>query len=225
MTIEALIKTKTRNKVRIHRLEERVEDSVAFLSYSIDDKNKMTIWHTDVPPSLHHMGIGGKLIEEAVQLASRDSSRLCIVSPFAKEHLARHPELKERYAVRLEEASPVRDLHQSLIGTTAPILHSGVMYAKSSKVPQSSAVLKVLQIEEVSVRHPEAGEVAIDVAAVGLNRTERMYYRGNYSQKPEFPSGLGYEVVGTVTAVASQLPLAGVRPAQTHSNSQETTVA
>jgi NADPH:quinone reductase-like Zn-dependent oxidoreductase len=60
---------------------------------------------------------------------------------------------------------------------------------------------EVLQIEEVQVRHPEAGEVAIDVAAVGLNRAESMYYRGNYSEKPEFPSGLGYEVVGTVTAV------------------------
>ena len=62
---------------------------------------------------------------------------------------------------------------------------------------------EVLQIEEVPVRHPEAGEVAIDVAAVGLNRAESMYYRGNYSQKPEFPSGLGYEVVGTVTAVGA----------------------
>ena len=97
--VEALIKTKTRNKVRIHRLDERVGDSVAFLSYTIDDKNQMTIWHTEVPPSLQHMGIGGKLVEEAVQLASRDSSGLRIVCPFAKEHLARHPELKERYAV------------------------------------------------------------------------------------------------------------------------------
>jgi NADPH:quinone reductase-like Zn-dependent oxidoreductase len=60
---------------------------------------------------------------------------------------------------------------------------------------------EVLQIEDVAARHPEMGEVAIDVAAVGLNRAESMYYRGNYSQKPEFPSGLGYEVVGTVTAV------------------------
>jgi hypothetical protein len=108
--VEALIKTKTRNKVRIHRLEERVGDSVAFLSYSIDDKNQMTIWHTEIPPSLQHMGIGGKLVEEAVQLASRDSSRLRIVCPFAKEHLARHPELNERYAVHLEEVSPVRRL-------------------------------------------------------------------------------------------------------------------
>lgn len=100
--VEALIKTKTRNKVRIHRLEERVGDSVAFLSYSIDDQNKMTIWHTEVPPSLQHMGIGGKLVEEAVQLASRDSSRLRIVCLFAKEHLARHPGFKEQYAVAAE---------------------------------------------------------------------------------------------------------------------------
>jgi predicted GNAT family acetyltransferase len=97
--VEALVKTKTRNKLRIHRLEERVGDFVAFLSYSTDDQNKMTIWHTEVPPSLQHMGIGGKLVEEAVQLAARDSSRLRIVCPFAKEHLARHPELKERYAI------------------------------------------------------------------------------------------------------------------------------
>jgi predicted GNAT family acetyltransferase len=112
--VEALIKTKTRDKVRIHHLEERVGDSVAFLSYAIDDLNKMTIWHTEVPPSLQHMGIGGKLVEEAVKLAARDSSRLRIVCPFAKEHLARHPELKERYAVRLEEASPVRGLPPNL---------------------------------------------------------------------------------------------------------------
>jgi hypothetical protein len=38
--VEALIKSKTRNKVRIHLLEERVGDSIAFLSYSIDDKNQ-----------------------------------------------------------------------------------------------------------------------------------------------------------------------------------------
>jgi len=102
--VEALVKIKTRNKVRIQHLEERVGDSIAFLSYSIDDKNKMTIWHTEIPSLLQHKGIGAKLVEEAVQLASRDSSHLRIVCPFAKEYLARHPELTERYTVRLEEA-------------------------------------------------------------------------------------------------------------------------
>ena len=100
--VEALIKAKTRNNVRVHHLEKREGDSVAFLSYSFDEQNKMTIWHTEIPPSHQHKGIGGKLVEEALQLASHDSSYLRIVCPFAKEHLAHHPELKERYAVRLE---------------------------------------------------------------------------------------------------------------------------
>lgn len=74
--VEALITTKTRNnKLRIHHLEERDGGSVAFLSYAIDDQNKMTIWHTEVPQPLQHMGIGGKLVEEAVRIASSDSSR------------------------------------------------------------------------------------------------------------------------------------------------------
>lgn len=97
--VEALIRSKTRNKARIYHLEERVGDSVAFLSYSIDGQNHMTIWHTEVPLPLQQMGIGGKLVEEAVQLASRDSSRLRTLCPFAKAHLARHPDLKERHAV------------------------------------------------------------------------------------------------------------------------------
>jgi len=118
---EAIIKTKSRNKVRIHHLEERVGDSVAFLSYSIDDKNQMTIWHTEVPTLLQHMGIGGKLVAAAVELASRDSSHLRIVCPFAKERLAGHPELKERYTVRMNEASPVRGLHPNLCPGRKPI--------------------------------------------------------------------------------------------------------
>jgi predicted GNAT family acetyltransferase len=97
--VEALIKARTRNKVRISHLRERVGDSVAFLSYVLDEQNRMTIWHTEVPQSLQHVGIGGKLVEEAIQLASRDASSLRIVCPFAKEHLAHHPELKRRYAV------------------------------------------------------------------------------------------------------------------------------
>ena len=103
--VEALIKTKTQNQARIYHLEERVAGSVAFLSYSIDGKGKMTIWHTEVPPSLQRMGIGGRLVEQALRLATRDSHGLRVVCPFAKEHLARHSELKERYAVA-DQAKP-----------------------------------------------------------------------------------------------------------------------
>lgn len=60
---------------------------------------------------------------------------------------------------------------------------------------------EVLKIEDVTLREPGSGEVALDIAAVGLNRAESMYFHGRYFEQPQFPSGLGYEAVGTVTAV------------------------
>jgi NADPH:quinone reductase-like Zn-dependent oxidoreductase len=60
---------------------------------------------------------------------------------------------------------------------------------------------EVLQIEDVILHEPGPGEVALDVAAVGLNRAESMYFHGQYMEQPQLPSGLGYEAVGTVTAV------------------------
>ena len=59
----------------------------------------------------------------------------------------------------------------------------------------------VLTLEEVSIREPDKDEVALKVEAVGLNRAESMYFHGQYFEQPAFPSGLGYEAVGVVTAV------------------------
>lgn len=60
---------------------------------------------------------------------------------------------------------------------------------------------EVLRIEDVPVRAPQEGEVAMDVVAVGLNRAESMFFRGEYIMQPSFPAGLGYEAMGRVTAV------------------------
>ena len=60
---------------------------------------------------------------------------------------------------------------------------------------------EVLKIEAVPTRQPGEGEVLLKVAAVGLNRAESMYYHGQYMEQPQLPSGLGYEVAGTVLAV------------------------
>ncbi len=65
----------------------------------------------------------------------------------------------------------------------------------------------VLRIENVAERQPGTGEVSLTVEAVGLNRAESMYYHGAYMEQPKLPSGLGYEAVGTVSAVG-----AGVDP-------------
>ena len=64
---------------------------------------------------------------------------------------------------------------------------------------------EVLQIVEESVTAPAAGEVQIQVHAIGLNRAETMYRNGMYLEMPQFPSRLGYEASGRVTSVGKDV--------------------
>ncbi|GHH87616.1 NADPH:quinone reductase [Streptomyces sulfonofaciens] len=59
----------------------------------------------------------------------------------------------------------------------------------------------VLRLEEVPEPVPGAGEVLIHTRALGLNRAEAMFRRGEYGIDPVLPSGLGYEAAGVVAAV------------------------
>ena len=60
---------------------------------------------------------------------------------------------------------------------------------------------EALKFEDLPSRQPKAGEVRIRVQAVGLNRAEALYIRGQYLDQPRLPSGLGYEAAGIVEAV------------------------
>jgi NADPH:quinone reductase-like Zn-dependent oxidoreductase len=60
---------------------------------------------------------------------------------------------------------------------------------------------EVLRIEQEMPRQPGKGEVRLKVQAVGLNRAESMFMRGQYIEPPKFPAGLGYEAAGVVEAV------------------------
>ena len=63
----------------------------------------------------------------------------------------------------------------------------------------------VLQLDEVIEREPRSGEVRIRVEAIGLNRAEVMFRRGEYLEDPNFPSRIGYEAAGTVEAVGDDV--------------------
>lgn len=62
---------------------------------------------------------------------------------------------------------------------------------------------EVLQIENIEVPPPGAGEVRIDVKALGLNRAESMFRLGQYLEEPKLPARLGYEAAGTVAAIGA----------------------
>jgi NADPH:quinone reductase-like Zn-dependent oxidoreductase len=62
---------------------------------------------------------------------------------------------------------------------------------------------EVLQIEDMDVGAPGAGEVRLRVEAIGLNRSEAMYRCGKYPVTPKLPTLMGYEAAGVVEAVGS----------------------
>ncbi|MEV6930773.1 zinc-dependent alcohol dehydrogenase family protein [Dactylosporangium sp. NPDC051485] len=73
---------------------------------------------------------------------------------------------------------------------------------------------EVLQIEEQRLAAPGAGEVLLDVEAIGLNRSEANFRRGRYLDRVgALPSGLGYEGAGRVRTVGEGV--AGVTVGET----------
>ncbi len=64
---------------------------------------------------------------------------------------------------------------------------------------------EVLKIEEIEVPPPGKGEVQIRIHALGLNRAEAMFRRGQYLEEPKLPARLGYEAAGTVAAVGPEV--------------------
>jgi NADPH:quinone reductase-like Zn-dependent oxidoreductase len=60
---------------------------------------------------------------------------------------------------------------------------------------------EVLQLDELPLPEPAAGEVRLRVKAIGLNRAEVMFREGHYLVTPELPSNIGYEASGTVEAI------------------------
>jgi uncharacterized protein len=99
--VETLVRKKTKKDTKVEHLNEQQGEQLAFLSYSIDEQNKLTIWHTEVPAAMQHSGIGAALVEKAFDLARNAGASVRLVCPFAKDYLARHPELKtENVAVK-----------------------------------------------------------------------------------------------------------------------------
>ena len=66
----------------------------------------------------------------------------------------------------------------------------------------------VLELEDLPLPEPGPGEVRLRNKAIGLNRAECVFRKGQYLVQPTLPSLLGYEASGVVEAVGN-----GVDPA------------
>jgi predicted GNAT family acetyltransferase len=93
--VERLVQQEVRGDVPVRILSERQGEAFAYLGYSIEDNNRLTIWHTEVPEAMRHLGVGTRLVEQALALSKSAGATLRLVCPFAKNYLARHPEVSE----------------------------------------------------------------------------------------------------------------------------------
>lgn len=64
---------------------------------------------------------------------------------------------------------------------------------------------EVLQLESVSLPSVGIDDVHISVKAIGLNRSDINFRKGQYIQKAQFPSRFGYEASGIVVSIGANV--------------------
>jgi hypothetical protein len=88
-----------------HRFETSVDGHLAFLQYR-QNGNRFVIVHTEVPEALSGRGIGGALVEKAIEKAADAGLVVVPNCPFAHGWLKRHPEVAGHVTIDWPEASP-----------------------------------------------------------------------------------------------------------------------
>ena len=63
---------------------------------------------------------------------------------------------------------------------------------------------EVMRIEDLPSREPGQGEVRIRVRAIGLNRAEAMFRRGQYLEEPVLPAGYTKIAPGPASSSAAR---------------------
>ena len=85
-----------------HRFELEVDGVVAVLEYRLDG-DRLVLIHTGVPEELGGRGLGGVLVQAAVDRAVAEGLTIVPQCPFAKAWLEKHPEQAARIAVEAPE--------------------------------------------------------------------------------------------------------------------------
>ena len=60
---------------------------------------------------------------------------------------------------------------------------------------------EVLQVDEIPLAKPTAGEVLVRVQAMALNRADGLWRAATYIEDPILPARVGYDIAGVVEAV------------------------
>jgi uncharacterized protein len=88
------------------RFELTVDGVVAELRYR-RRADRLVLLHTEVPKALGGRGIGGQLVQAAVERASGEGLTVVPLCPFARSWLERHPDAAEN--VNVDWGEPPED--------------------------------------------------------------------------------------------------------------------
>jgi predicted GNAT family acetyltransferase len=86
------------------RFEVAADDGVAELIYR-KNGNRLVLIHTEVPPALGGRGIGGHLVQAAVDKAAETGMTVVPLCPYARSWLERHPDQAARVSVDWPESA------------------------------------------------------------------------------------------------------------------------
>jgi predicted GNAT family acetyltransferase len=76
------------------RFEVWVDERLALLLFRLRG-TKLSLIHTEVPPTLQHHGLADALARAALEYARGHSLRVKVICPFVANYLARHPEFQD----------------------------------------------------------------------------------------------------------------------------------
>jgi uncharacterized protein len=77
-----------------HRFELMVEGHLAAAYYKVEG-NVITFIHTEVPPELGGKGVGGTLVQGALDQVRAGGMQVIAECPFVKAWIGKHPEYKD----------------------------------------------------------------------------------------------------------------------------------
>ena len=87
-----------RSKVTKSRFELDEDEETAWLEFERDDQGWITLWHTEVPPSLRGRGIAGTLARTALEYARDENLKVDVICPLVANYLQKNPEFNDLIA-------------------------------------------------------------------------------------------------------------------------------
>jgi len=85
-------------KVTKSRFEFDENGETAWLEFDRDDQGWMTLWHTEVPPSLRGRGIAAILARTALEYARDEGLKVDVICPLVVGYLQKNPEFHDLIA-------------------------------------------------------------------------------------------------------------------------------